>query len=266
MSQLQKKCFLATAGLHGLLFAVLIFGPAFLMSRDKLDDMPVLDFIPSKLIDEQFFGGGTPPPQPQPPPPRVQPPPPQPQPQPPQPRPQPAPQPQARTPEPKPAPEPPRYRTADQIKVNLKPTTQPQPRPKPAPPQADPGRIIAQTTSSLRQSLAPSTTIETPAPGVGGGEAYANYAQAIKSLYERAWIAPEQSSRDDALVRVRVVILRDGTIRSASVIGRSGDTLIDGSVEAALRRVEKAPAFPQGSKDAERTFVIGFNLKTRMAG
>ena len=55
MSRLQKKCFLASASLHGLLFLVLLVGPAFLVSRDRIDDLPTLDIIPAKLIDEQFY-------------------------------------------------------------------------------------------------------------------------------------------------------------------------------------------------------------------
>jgi len=257
MSQMHKKCLMASAGTHLLLLLIVLVGPAFLVSRDQADDMPVLTFIPDKLIDEPFSGGGNP---------QVQPPPPTPQVQP-NPRPPtPAPQTQPRV-ESKPAPkeEPKRYTPADKIKPNLKPV-QDSPKSRPAPPQPDASKEIANTRSRLNRNLSPSTTIDTPSLGAGGGPAYANYAQAIKTLYERAWEPPRESSRDDAIVKVRVVILRDGTIRSARVINGCGDSLIDGSVEGALRRVERAPAFPEGAKDSERTFIIGFNLKARLTG
>jgi TonB family protein len=266
MSQLQKKCFLASAGFHALLLSLLLVGPAFLMSSDKPEDMPILEFIPDRLIDEPFSGGGNP--QVQAPPPQQQTPPPQ---RPPQrqevrpPAPQPAeskPQPTA---EPVPKEAPRKYNTASDIKISTKPVDRKVSTPA-AKPQPDAGKVIAASTSRLRTSLSPSTTVETPAIGAGGGPAYANYAQAIKSLYQHAWEPPRESSRDDAMVKVRVVILRDGTIRSASIIDRSGDAMIDASVEAALRRVEQAPRFPEGSKDKERVFVIGFNLRARLTG
>ena len=86
MNRLQKKCVIASAGFHLLLLLILFIGPAFLSSRNQVDDLPVVDFIPSKLIDAPFAGGGNPnvaPPPPAPQPPVGQPPPPAPQPPPP---------------------------------------------------------------------------------------------------------------------------------------------------------------------------------------
>jgi TonB family protein len=270
MSQLQKKCFLASAGFHSLLFGILLIGPAFFVSHDKPEDMPILEFIPDKLIDEPFSGGGnpqvqTPPPQQQTPPPQQQTPPPQPR--------QEARQPDVKPPEPKPQPraeskpaeQPRKYNTADNIKISTKPVDR-KVSTTPAKRQPDVGKAIAAATSTLNKNLSSSTSIDTPAIGAGGGPAYASYAQAIKTLYERAWEAPRESSRDDAIVKVRVVILRDGTIRSASIVDRCGDSMIDASVEAALRRVDRAPRFPEESKDKERVFVIGFNLRARLTG
>ena len=39
MSTLHKKCFLASAGMHLSLFLVILIGPAFLTSRDRMEDM-----------------------------------------------------------------------------------------------------------------------------------------------------------------------------------------------------------------------------------
>ena len=77
MNRLQKKCVIATAGVHLLLIVILFVGPAFFYSKPKADDMQVLDVIPANLIDAQFNSGvanATPPPPtpvapPQPPPP-----------------------------------------------------------------------------------------------------------------------------------------------------------------------------------------------------
>ena len=51
MTRLQKKCFLFSAGMHGLLGVILVLSSAF---RDKpaTKDMPILTMIPSKILDE----------------------------------------------------------------------------------------------------------------------------------------------------------------------------------------------------------------------
>src|ERR1700686_2666007 len=59
MNRLQKKCFIAVAATHSLLLGILLIGPAFLVKRDnKADNMPVLDFIPTKLVDDAMSSGG----------------------------------------------------------------------------------------------------------------------------------------------------------------------------------------------------------------
>src|SRR5471032_2437372 len=85
MNRLQKKCVIATAGLHLLLLVILFVGPAFFNSKPKVDDSQVLDMIPANLIDAAFNSGvkGA---QPPPPTPIVTPPQPQPAPTPPAPR------------------------------------------------------------------------------------------------------------------------------------------------------------------------------------
>src|SRR5512139_2665982 len=106
MNRLQKKCFLGSAGIHGLLLVLLFVGPGFL-SSDRKADATVIEFIPDILIPGDRVGGGDPaaPPAPQ----VVQaPPPPAPEPQPPEPevKPEPRPEPvKTKAPEPEPAPE-----------------------------------------------------------------------------------------------------------------------------------------------------------------
>src|SRR5579859_3145703 len=60
MNRLQKKCFIASAGVHLFLALLLIFGPAFISTRSKSDDMPILDFVPVKTVDALISGGGNP--------------------------------------------------------------------------------------------------------------------------------------------------------------------------------------------------------------
>ena len=60
MNRLQKKCFVASTGLHLLLLLILLVGPAFMASQSKPDNMPVLDFVALKTVDDALSGGGNP--------------------------------------------------------------------------------------------------------------------------------------------------------------------------------------------------------------
>ncbi|HTJ00806.1 MAG TPA: TonB family protein [Dongiaceae bacterium] len=114
--------------------------------------------------------------------------------------------------------------------------------------------------NSLRQGLSSSTEVETPGPG---GAAFANYAQIVKSVYERNWIAPTDVSDDEATAKIEVVIARDGTVISARITVNSGSASLDRSVEQDLRRIKFVHPFPEGVTDSQRTFNINFNLKAK---
>src|SRR5579859_4330947 len=60
MNRLQKKCFVASAGIHLLLALILLVGPAFISDPKKQEDVPFLDFVPIKTVDELISGGGNP--------------------------------------------------------------------------------------------------------------------------------------------------------------------------------------------------------------
>ena len=57
MNRLQKKCVIATAGIHLLLLLILVFGSAFFSPRPKPDDTQLLDVIPANLIDAALSSG-----------------------------------------------------------------------------------------------------------------------------------------------------------------------------------------------------------------
>jgi len=314
MSRLQKKCFIASAGMHLLLFALLVFGPAFIPSTSRrTDNLPMLDVIPAKLIDDAMSGGGQPavarqtepPPEAKAPadPVTVQP----------------APQLEPPAPvlvESKPKPVVEQKPAIEKVEIKTEPrVTQPTTKIKPAQPEKPPPKKneksdaakaaktkhetamdlkpsvrstseslarkakaeaaakaleaaeewkgqINKSLQALRGDLSPGTTIET----VGtGGEAYANYSQAIKSIYTEAWITPDDVTDDAATVHVEVTIARDGRIVPPAVLKRSGISSLDKSVQAALDRVARRglPPFPEGTSDTQRTFKINFNLKTK---
>src|SRR5439155_10202125 len=59
---------------------------------------------------------------------------------------------------------------------------------------------IGRTTRSLRENLTSGITIEEYGPG-GGGETYANYDQVVKSIYDHAWIPPDDTADDNAITK-----------------------------------------------------------------
>jgi protein TonB len=296
MTRLQKKCFLFSAGMHGLLLVILLGSSAF---RDKpaTKDIPILTMIPARILDEAGAGGGSPEPAaaPQPPPPAapvVQAP--QPAPsivQPPQPvaprQPvEPVDRPKAREVEKEAAPQPliakeaearparktheihvdytpaPSVTQKKNIKTSESATAESSSR-------ADARRLnqIAESLSALasgvRSSGARGTVVEMP--GQGGGEAFAGYETVIYNVYYHAWITPDSVADRLAATDAKIVVARDGAILSAEIISKSGEAALDKSVGRVLRAVTKLPPFPASAHDEQRSFIIRFNLKEKEA-
>jgi TonB family protein len=289
MNRLQKKCVIATAGFHLLLLLILFVGPAFFVEREKPDDSPVLEMIPANLVDSASTGVRN-----------AQPPPPAPavvvsQPT----TPEPTPaiiKPVVTPPAPVPTPTPEKIEPVKPTKETLKPEdlipvdktpVQKTSVAKPQTPKVnltltmrtlpknnstpnkttrttDNSKVVNSALQALRHNLSSATEVEMPG---NSSAAAANYAQVVKSYYEQAWMPPDDTASDDANIRVRVTIARDGTVISARVITPSGDASVDKSVRNTLERVQLLPPFPDGSNDKERTYIINFNLKSkRMLG
>jgi TonB family protein len=277
MNRLQKKCVIATAGIHLLLLLVLVFGSAFFSPRPKPDDTQLLNVISSTTVDAALNSGVRNPAPPAPAPVIVPPP----QPVPPAPVIQPAPQP----PEPKPVVTPP-----PTIPERLANFFKPEPKPvKPAPEKPEPKqhqiqintqlvsrvapKITAPTDNSqqtaqainkaiqnLKKNFSPGTAIDMPGDST---VAYANYASVVKSIYDRAWTLPDSIANDDENVKVTVTIASDGTVISAHIIERAGDAPVDNSVQRTLDRVTFIAPFPEGATDKERSYTINFNPKAK---
>ena len=278
--RLQKKCFMASAGLHLTLLVVFFFGSGFLASRNKPEDIQVLTILPMITTDANVNPNvgnpNTKPPAanplPSPPPPRSEPPPPQ-------------PAPVRETESPKTPvrpdkPDPRSLETKDGKKpstpVNFKEVVRKPSRPiKPtttpttddnsqARAEAEHHRLFGSVVRGLRQNLSGATTVQMP-PGEGGGATYANYKQVVGSIYFQAWIVPDDVDADAATAVASVTILKNGDVLSASITKSSGNKAVDRSVQVTLDRVRSIAPFPEGSKDARRTFTINFNLKAKKA-
>lgn len=57
MNRFQKKCLLASSGLHGFLVLLLVFGSAFFVSKEKPPTQR-LNVVPTHLIEDALAGGG----------------------------------------------------------------------------------------------------------------------------------------------------------------------------------------------------------------
>jgi protein TonB len=271
MNRLQKKCVMATAGVHLLLLVILFVGPAFFYSRPKADDLQVLDVIPTHLIDAAFNSGVAnaqpPPPAPAAPP---QPPPPVPVITPPAPVPEkivkaePVKPPDKLSPDNLTPVEKPAKTEPRKIQISTQLVTRTAPKNSPAADNSQQQQRQAQAIRSalrnLKSNLTPGTTIDMPG---NSSVAYANYASVVKSIYEQAWVPPDNANNDEANAKVSVTIASDGTVISAHIVAPSGDAGVDASVQRTLNRVTFIEPFPDGAKEKDRTYIINFNLKTK---
>ncbi len=286
MNRLQKKSLVASTGIHLLLLLILLIGPAFVASRNPPDTMPVLDFVPLKTVDALISGGGNP---------KANPPPatfeqPKPEPEPPAPVVKPPP---ARPPEKAPEPDPPKdpeysvepskapkpKKPAIEFTRVKRPTTDPKAQAKAkaeadareaereyARQMADRQRRLraafGNALNNLEEGRSGSTTIELKGPG-GGGVPYANFLQAVKSVYQNAWIVPDGITDMNATVGASVTIARDGKVVSKRITRSSGNPAVDRSVQVTLDRVKYAAPLPDDAKENERTVGINFNVAAK---
>jgi colicin import membrane protein len=290
VNRLQKKCFIASAGLHLLLLLVLLIGPAFMASQNKPDTMPVLDFVAPKTVDDALSGGGNPnarppaatfeKPQPAPPAPVVKPEPPPPE--------------KVRAPDPPKETvseipprtdpeyslEPSKERKPRKVNIDLTPVKRPRVTNDDAKVQAqaeareearrerDRRQHIAaafgNAANNLESSLSGSTTVELKGPG-GGGVPYANFLDAVKSVYYNAWVVPDGITDDNATTAAVVTIARDGTVVSSHITRSSGNAGADRSVQVTLDRVKWAAPLPDTATENQRTVNINFNVAAKRA-
>ena len=279
MNRLQKKCLIATAGLHLLLVLVLLFGSAFFTSHSKPDETQVLSVIPANLIDAAFNSGVK----------NAQPAPPAP----------PTPKPIVTPP---PTPEPPKLPVTPPTFVEkVKEIFTPEPvksppddsmpvekptKPKPHKIEVDLKKVVHKVVkntdnsdaeadakeqkwlrdqqarafrkalSSIKESSSTATEINMPG---NSSAAYANYGAAVVSVYHHAWMPPDNMASAEAVIRFSVTISRDGNVISSHIVNSSGDASVDNAVQRMLDRVSFIGEFPDDSKDRQRTYNIDFN-------
>ncbi len=279
MNRIQKRCFIASAGIHLLLLGILLIGPAFLSKKKVVDESPILEFIPVITTYDQKQGGGDPnvkslpaaqrDPQPAPEPPK------------PAPKPEKSREPEVVQPEPVKKPvaksEPQKPKESDSLEVSSKPK-KPQPnltlvkRPTPSNRSNEQAerearearnrlaRELDRAVSGIKGGLSDSTEIRLKGSG-GGGVPYANFYDAVKSVYYRELIKHLPDSVDDsARVEVTVVIAKDGSVVSSRITRRSGIPAADRAVQNTLNSVRFAAPLPSSETLAQREVTITFNI------
>jgi TonB family protein len=279
MNRLQKKCLLASSGLHGFAVLLLVFGSAFFVAKENVKPTPPINVIPSRLIDDALAGGGGNPnlaktdervkgdtllPQPTPTPPaeKIQPQPPAPTPEPAKPEPPPV---AKKQPTPKP-PEPVKPKVADKVPPvkpridlsELTPVTKSDKTKAKAEAEAraekeakELARKRADAANAARQRLVQQFNKMDGALKSGfsagtqvdvfgpGGEAYANYGAWVKAVYDDAWRTPQDLNDDDAAAEVSVTIARDGRVIASRIVRRSNSAAMNKSIQRALDSVKQ---------------------------
>ena len=94
-----------------------------------------------------------------------------------------------------------------------------------------------------------------------GRYAAANYESLIRRKYVDATIHPGTIS-GDPVVKVQLVIARNGNVLSARIIGASGLASWDRAVQKALDRVKRIAPFPAGMSGTKKTFSLNFNSRS----
>jgi len=304
MNRLRYNCFFVSTAMHGLLLVLFVVGSGFqAMDREPESvELPLLDFVPMRLVDAAVAGGGdprggaaperspvqTPPPCPDPPKPRPVAPPKEEEAVKPtlvvnESEPKPAKVETQKPPEPDPkdfsekAPTKPKRKI--EVSKNLV-TRRPQDdaaarkraaekAEAEAAQQAERARQarsgqIRSVLSTLQGNLSGRSVVAVPYGPGGGGETYAGYGLYVRMIYERAWRPPVEVPERRSVVTARVVIARDGSVVSAEIVERSKAPALDQSVTSALGRVTTiGRPFPEGSTDERKTFLIEFDLKAR---
>jgi len=250
MSRLKRSCVVGSVVFHALILAMLVLGPMLLAKREE--KVRVIDLVPSAVIDKLLAPAApvAPPPAPAPPKPK------QPEPKKVQPKPKPKPippkpKPKKITPKPKPKPKP-------IIRVNLNSNVRKPDAQKDAAKRARQAEAKRQTAlNKLQAKLSGRTSVNVPI----GRYASANYESLIRKKYMDATIHPGAIG-GDPVVKVRLVIARNGTVLSARVTGKSGVASWDRSVQKALDRVKFIKPFPEAMKGSQQTFNLNFNSRS----
>lgn len=254
MARMQRKCVIASVGIHALLLMVLLVGPAFFrpMHRDAQESeasFPLLQFVQVPVESEPTpstaFAPALTPAVSQPSPGVV--------------RSDPVSTPMA----------PHKDWSIDQLSAKPRISTNLVVRnrsPRPGPRSMDQHTSADQffrAVDNLFQGLSSATSIL--ADGASGTrQGNSAYSQIVKAIYDKNWDPIGFGvSGETKPATARVVIGNDGRIISAEIIDRSGDLQMDQSVQRTLQQVKTIEPFEPAAREAQRSYVIKFDVRAR---
>jgi TonB family protein len=150
-------------------------------------------------------------------------------------------------------------------KLDLQPVTRNVPKNLAAQTQPDDSqqklRAAARNAArSLQKNFTPGTTIDMPG---NSSVAQANYASIVRSVYDQAWMLPDNVASENENVKVSVTIASDGTVINARILSPSDDASLNASVQRTLERVTFVAPFLTGMTEQEWTRTISFNPETK---
>jgi TonB family protein len=303
MSRLEKKCFIGSAAFHGLLLGAFVFGAAFLPSKPQEKFPPVIT-IDARMTDRLVASGGNPNGNPNPPPPKqIEQPKPAPAPPADPPKVVKAPESEPKREEPKkevvkkelakPV-DPPKKqekkelvqkdqpkpaistkvvkRTNDLVKLQQELAQKARQEKAEREYQEavtranEQRRQIAKAIGGVVGDVSKNLSRTMVAEPIGpGGAAYANYTSFIIQKYQNAVNAAHPQSDENVNAIIRIVVARDGTVRSSQWVRRTANSLLDKAVDRAMDSVRSLPEFPPESKDSERSFNITIAFEKRFS-
>jgi TonB family protein len=237
MDRLQRKCAIASAGLHLLLAFILIFGPAFLAPSQKFgksDDssLPtenqVIQLVPLPLENAVS---------------------------------QPA-HPAVQTPTVSAQTQLSRDNTAKLPRVSTTPVNRNTGRAASTPSRPD-SRLdpITKILNNVHQGHPGAATIATISGSEGEDDDYAGF---VRETYTSHWdLTGAAAGNEGSLTKVSVTIGRNGKVISSQIIRPSGNAEVDRSVQRTLDSVAFIRPFGEEVKEPQRTYTINFNCNAQ---
>ncbi len=116
--------------------------------------------------------------------------------------------------------------------------------------------------TSLNRDLSGKTPLTIHPGGGESGPAAVNYFQLVQSTLENAWHPSETLGDDTPTATISIVISRDGTLRG-HISKRSGNGLMDKSVQNVLDTVTSVQPFPADLTAQQLPATFTFNIKAK---
>jgi TonB family protein len=109
-----------------------------------------------------------------------------------------------------------------------------------------------QTLNNIRSQLSDSTEVI-----VSQGNLKADYQAMIERVYRQAWVS-HQKFGGNPVVKIKIIVRRDGAVIGHSIVKKSGFKEADLAVTKVIERVRKFEPFYAGMKGQQQTFDINF--------